>query len=55
MIKSNLPVILLKGLVLLPHEEARIELNNNINIQIADTKLVARKKQKRIRQMIKLF
>ncbi|MBQ3142785.1 MAG: endopeptidase La [Bacilli bacterium] len=30
MIKSNLPVILLKGLVLLPHEEVRIELNNDL-------------------------
>lgn len=36
MIKSNLPVILLKGLVLLPHEEARIELNNNISKKIID-------------------
>jgi len=36
MIKSNLPVILLKGLVLLPHEETRIELNNDITKKIID-------------------
>ena len=36
MIKNNLPVILLKGLVLLPHEEARIELNNDITKKIID-------------------
>ena len=36
MIKSNLPVILLKGLVLLPHQEARIELNNDISKKVID-------------------
>ncbi len=36
MIKNNLPVILLKGLVLLPLEEARIELNNEISKRIID-------------------
>ena len=36
MIKSNLPVILLKGLVLLPLEDARIELNNEISKKIID-------------------
>ena len=36
MIKSNLPVILLKGLVLLPYQEARIELNNNISKKVID-------------------
>lgn len=36
MIKSNLPVILLKGLVLLPYEEVRIELNNEISKKIID-------------------
>ncbi len=36
MIKNNLPVILLKGLVLLPLEEARIELNNDISMKIID-------------------
>lgn len=34
MIKSNLPVILLKGLVLLPFQEARIELNNDISKKV---------------------
>ena len=28
MVKTNLPVILLKGLVLLPYQEVRIEINN---------------------------
>lgn len=36
MIKNNLPVILLKGLVLLPMEEARIELNNDISKKVID-------------------
>lgn len=36
MIKNNLPVILLKGLVLLPLEDARIELNNDITKKIID-------------------
>ncbi len=36
MLKSNLPVILLKGLVLLPHEEVRIELNNDISKKVID-------------------
>ena len=34
--KNNLPVILLKGLVLLPLGEARIELNNDITKKIID-------------------
>lgn len=36
MIKNNLPVILLKGLVLLPHAEARVELNNDITKKVID-------------------
>lgn len=35
-IKNNLPVILLKGLVLLPFGESRIELNNDITKKIID-------------------
>lgn len=33
---NNLPVILLKGLVLLPYEDARIELNNDITKKVLD-------------------
>ncbi len=36
MTNNNLPVILLKGLVLLPHEDARIELNNDITKKVLD-------------------
>ncbi len=36
MIKNNLPVLLLKGLVLLPYGESRIELNNDITKKIID-------------------
>ena len=36
MSKSNLPVILLKNLVLFPLGDARIELNNNITKKIMD-------------------
>lgn len=36
MSKSNLPVLLLKNLVLLPLEEARIELNNDVTKKIID-------------------
>lgn len=36
MIKSNLPVILLKGLVVLPFGEARVELNNSITKKVID-------------------
>ncbi len=36
MIKSNLPVILLKELVLLPHQEVRIEFSNEISKKIID-------------------
>ncbi len=36
MIKSNLPVILLKGLVVLPFGEARVELNNNITKKVIE-------------------
>ena len=38
MSKSNLPVLLLKNLVLLPLEEARIELNNDVTKKIIDNK-----------------
>ncbi|MBE6154207.1 MAG: endopeptidase La [Firmicutes bacterium] len=31
---QNLPVMLLKGLILLPHQEVKIELNNNISKEI---------------------
>ena len=34
MIKTNLPVIILKGIVLLPHCELRIELSNDIDKNI---------------------
>lgn len=36
MIKSNLPVMLLKGLILLPYQEARIELNNEISKKVIE-------------------
>lgn len=36
MVKTNLPVILLKGLVLLPYQEVRIEINNNISKKVVD-------------------
>lgn len=36
MIKNNLPVILLKGLVLLPQGDARIELNNDISKKVIE-------------------
>ena len=36
MIKNDLPVIILKGLVLLPLSDARIELNNDITKQVID-------------------
>lgn len=36
MIRSNLPVVLLKGLVLLPYEEVRIELNNDISKKVVE-------------------
>ena len=36
MVKSNLPVILFKGLVLLPYSDARIELNNDVSKKILD-------------------
>ena len=41
MLKSNIPVILLKNLVLLPLGEARIELNNDISKKIIE---ISRKK-----------
>ncbi len=34
--KYDLPVILLKGLVLLPYQEVRLELNNNISSRVVD-------------------
>ena len=37
MTKINLPVILLKGIVLLPHNEIRLEFDNNINLNIIDS------------------
>ena len=36
MIKSNLPVILLKNLVLLPHQEVRVELKSNISKKVTE-------------------
>ena len=36
MIKNNLPVILLKGLVVLPLSDARIELNNDISKKVIE-------------------
>ncbi len=36
MIKSNLPVILLKNLVLLPYQEVRIELKSNISKKVTE-------------------
>src|SRR5574344_1182521 len=34
MIKSNLPVILLKELVLLPYQEVRVELNSEVSKKV---------------------
>ena len=36
MIKTNLPVILLKGIVLLPNNDLRLELDGNISKNIID-------------------
>lgn len=36
MIKSNLPVILLKNLVMLPYQEIRVELKNEISIKVTE-------------------
>lgn len=36
MIKSNLPVILLKNLVLLPYEEVRVEIKSNISKKVTE-------------------
>ena len=36
MIKSNLPVILLKNLVLLPYEEARVEIKSSISKKVTE-------------------
>ena len=36
MIKSNLPVILLKNLVLLPHEEVRVEIKSSISKKVTE-------------------
>jgi ATP-dependent Lon protease len=39
-VKTNLPVILLRGAVLLPHSEVRLEINNDIDkkiIELAET------------------
>ncbi len=34
--KENLPVLLLKKLSLLPHQEVRLELNNELSKKIID-------------------
>lgn len=34
--KNNLPVMLLKGLILLPYQEVRLELNNNLSRRIVE-------------------
>lgn len=34
--KNNLPVILLKGLIILPYQEVRLELNNDISLRVID-------------------
>ena len=36
MIKSNLPVILLKDLIILPYQEVRIEINNEISKKVVE-------------------
>ncbi len=36
MVKTNLPVILLKSLALLPHQEVRIEVSNDISKKVID-------------------
>ena len=36
MIKSNLPVILLKNLVLLPYQDIRIEIKNEISKKVVE-------------------
>ncbi len=36
MIKSNLPVILLKNLVLLPHQEVRVEIKSNVSKKVTE-------------------
>ncbi|HOP65660.1 MAG TPA: endopeptidase La [Bacilli bacterium] len=34
--KNNLPVILLKGLIILPYQEVRLELSNKISLRVID-------------------
>jgi ATP-dependent Lon protease len=34
--KNNLPVILLKGLIILPYQEVRLELSNEISLRVID-------------------
>ena len=36
MIKSNLPVILLKNLVLLPHQEVRVEIKSEVSKKVTE-------------------
>ena len=36
MIKSNLPVILLKNLVLLPHQEVRVEIKSSVSKKVTE-------------------
>ena len=36
MIKSNLPVILLKNLVLLPYQEVRVEIRSEISKKVTE-------------------
>ena len=34
--KKTLPVLMLKGLVLLPYQDVRIELNNQLSLDLID-------------------
>ena len=36
MLKSNLPVILLKNLVLLPHQEVKIEIKSSVSKRVTE-------------------
>ena len=36
MIKSNLPVILLKNLVLLPHQDVRVEIKSEVSKKVTE-------------------
>ena len=52
MIKSNLPVILLKNLVLLPYQEVRVEIKSDVSKKVTEISkqhtTQNRTKQKRI-------